>query len=260
MLAGARKTIEALAPDHQAILDAYINRRAGKADVGPTSPVIAPPELLDDDAAQPAPAADQAPPSASSDPLPKKLPNTPQEIREERLRRHKRQAEFEAANAVAAEPTPGSIDTAATMPDPPPAEITARKLPPPSAHSPRPEPSAPVETTSTSTPPEGAAGISPSSPAHAPKSGLDAPAPQSARGLNNPPLPTRPMTAQERHNEWFRLKKQQSEAAKLATAGPAPTPINPDPTALQPSAPAKSASNLSAQEPAPDVTSKRGRQ
>jgi len=51
LLAGHRQTIEeALAADHQAILDAYVARqRQGQASAIRRSPVFASPELLDDD-------------------------------------------------------------------------------------------------------------------------------------------------------------------------------------------------------------------
>jgi Family of unknown function (DUF5681) len=52
LLAGQRKAIQdALAPHHQAILDAYVARRSdGEAPSSVSSPVLAPPELVDDDA------------------------------------------------------------------------------------------------------------------------------------------------------------------------------------------------------------------
>jgi Family of unknown function (DUF5681) len=37
-----------LSADHQAILDAYVERRTQEKDLGASSPVLAPPELLDD--------------------------------------------------------------------------------------------------------------------------------------------------------------------------------------------------------------------
>jgi len=50
LLAGHRQTIEeALAADHQAILDAYVARKQRAAPAIRRSPVFAPPELLDDD-------------------------------------------------------------------------------------------------------------------------------------------------------------------------------------------------------------------
>jgi hypothetical protein len=51
-LASHKKSIEealALAPNHQAILDEYVGRRTGAAETSAAEPVIAPPELLDDD-------------------------------------------------------------------------------------------------------------------------------------------------------------------------------------------------------------------
>jgi Family of unknown function (DUF5681) len=51
LLAGQRNIIqEALAPNHQAILDAYVARRSDvEAPSSTSSPVFAPPELVDDD-------------------------------------------------------------------------------------------------------------------------------------------------------------------------------------------------------------------
>ena len=51
LLAGQRSAIqEALAPNHQAIIDAYVARRSDvEARSSASSPVIAPPELADDD-------------------------------------------------------------------------------------------------------------------------------------------------------------------------------------------------------------------
>jgi hypothetical protein len=50
LAAGQRKAIEeALAPNHQAIIDAYIARQKDMTAASSPSPVLAPPELLDDD-------------------------------------------------------------------------------------------------------------------------------------------------------------------------------------------------------------------
>ena len=50
LAAGQRKAIEeALAPNHQAIIDAYIARQRDMTAASSPSPVLAPPELLDDD-------------------------------------------------------------------------------------------------------------------------------------------------------------------------------------------------------------------
>jgi hypothetical protein len=50
LIAGQRKAIEeALASDHQAILDAYVARRSQATVPSSSSPVLAPAELLDDD-------------------------------------------------------------------------------------------------------------------------------------------------------------------------------------------------------------------
>ena len=48
--AGSDAPDETLAADRQAILDAYVARRTGPKDSSASSPVLAPPELLDDDA------------------------------------------------------------------------------------------------------------------------------------------------------------------------------------------------------------------
>jgi len=54
LLAGHRNIIEeALAADHQAILDAYFARRTQATVPSSSSPVLAPPELLDDDTEDP---------------------------------------------------------------------------------------------------------------------------------------------------------------------------------------------------------------
>lgn len=58
LLAGQRRILEeALAPDHQAILDAYVSRLKRDEEQPPSERVIAPPELLDDDVANPKAAA-----------------------------------------------------------------------------------------------------------------------------------------------------------------------------------------------------------
>jgi len=100
LLAGARSTIEALAPDHQAILDAYVDRRTGNANGGSAAPVIAPPELLDDDATVSQSTPDPTASPAPTEPAPAKLPRTPQEIREARRLRFQKQAQFDAARAA----------------------------------------------------------------------------------------------------------------------------------------------------------------
>lgn len=52
-LAKQRQAIEeTLGSNRQAILDAYVARRSGTAKVAPAAPALAPPELLDDDAAE----------------------------------------------------------------------------------------------------------------------------------------------------------------------------------------------------------------
>ncbi len=91
LAAGSRKAIEdALTPNHQAILDAYLQRRTGAADVAPSAPVIAPPALLDDDvvkheptsAAQPAAAPKPAPQRAAPEAVPARPAQTPDLLHE----------------------------------------------------------------------------------------------------------------------------------------------------------------------------------
>jgi hypothetical protein len=66
LLAQHRGAIEeVIAPCHQAILDSYLARRGGQA-VVPAEPVMASPQLLDDDA----PAAQEPPEPATSPDLP----------------------------------------------------------------------------------------------------------------------------------------------------------------------------------------------
>jgi hypothetical protein len=75
-LAPHRQLLEqALAPNYQAILDAYVARRSGAADATLTEPVLAPTELADDDAAEPEaplqPADELGPePQPPPDPIP----------------------------------------------------------------------------------------------------------------------------------------------------------------------------------------------
>jgi hypothetical protein len=67
-LAKHKQTLEqALAPDYQAILEASVARRSGAGNVAPAAPVLASPELLDDDAAEPEPLA-PSPPKAKIEP------------------------------------------------------------------------------------------------------------------------------------------------------------------------------------------------
>lgn len=65
-----RQTIEeALAPSKQAILDAYVARRSDTGNVAPAARTLAPPELLDDDAAD-GEATVASPPTAVTEPEP----------------------------------------------------------------------------------------------------------------------------------------------------------------------------------------------
>jgi hypothetical protein len=54
---------------YQAILDAFLARRSGAGNVAPATPVLAPPELLDDDPAEPEPTL-PSPPKAQTEPKP----------------------------------------------------------------------------------------------------------------------------------------------------------------------------------------------
>jgi hypothetical protein len=90
LLAGAGKVIEeALAPDHQAILDAFVSRRTGAPETSPSAPEIAPPELLDDDVTNPE--ATETPTSpAPGDAPTKPRAKTAQEIHDEGFRQRMR--------------------------------------------------------------------------------------------------------------------------------------------------------------------------
>ena len=67
-LAKHKKTLEeALTPNYQAILDASLARRSGAANVAPAPRVLASPELLDDDPAEPEPTL-ASPPAAQTEP------------------------------------------------------------------------------------------------------------------------------------------------------------------------------------------------
>jgi hypothetical protein len=73
-LAQHRDTLEqALTPNYQAILDASLARRSGADNVAPTPRVLAPPELLDDDPAEPEPTL-PSPPKAQTKPEPEPEP------------------------------------------------------------------------------------------------------------------------------------------------------------------------------------------
>jgi hypothetical protein len=69
-LAKHRQTLEqALTPNYQVILDAALARRSGAGNVAPAPRVLAPPKLLDDDAAEPEPTP-PSPPKAETEPEP----------------------------------------------------------------------------------------------------------------------------------------------------------------------------------------------
>jgi hypothetical protein len=73
-LAKHRQTLEdALTPNYQAILDAALARRSGAGNVAPAPRVLAPPELLDDDPAEPEPTL-PSPPKAKTEPEPPRKP------------------------------------------------------------------------------------------------------------------------------------------------------------------------------------------
>jgi hypothetical protein len=70
-LAKHRQALEqALTLDYQAILDASLARRSGAGNVAPAPRVLAPPELLDDDPAEPEPTLPSPPPKAEIEPEP----------------------------------------------------------------------------------------------------------------------------------------------------------------------------------------------
>jgi Family of unknown function (DUF5681) len=76
-LAKHRQDIEkAITPNHQAILDAFLARQSGAANIAPAPPVLAPPELLDDDAAE-AEETVASPPTAVTNPEPVPEPEPP---------------------------------------------------------------------------------------------------------------------------------------------------------------------------------------
>jgi hypothetical protein len=61
-LAQHRETLEqALNPNYQAVLDGFLARRSGAGNVAPAARALAPPELLDDDPAEPEPTLPSAP-------------------------------------------------------------------------------------------------------------------------------------------------------------------------------------------------------
>jgi hypothetical protein len=73
-LAKHRQEIEeALTQDHQAILDRFLARRSSAGNVAPATPVLAPPDLVDDDIAQPEPEL-PSPPKAEIEPAPPQIP------------------------------------------------------------------------------------------------------------------------------------------------------------------------------------------
>ncbi len=69
-LANHRQALEeALTPNYQAILNAFLARHSGAGNVAPAPRVLAPPELLDDDPAEPEPTL-PSPPKAETEPEP----------------------------------------------------------------------------------------------------------------------------------------------------------------------------------------------
>jgi hypothetical protein len=69
-LAQHRETLEqALSPNYQAILDAFLARRSGAGNVAQAARVLAPPELLDDGPAEPEPTL-PSPPKTKIEPEP----------------------------------------------------------------------------------------------------------------------------------------------------------------------------------------------
>jgi hypothetical protein len=70
-LAKHRQDIEkAITPNHQAILDAFLTRQSGAVNVAPAPRVLAPPELLDDDAAETEPTLPSPPTQTEPEPEP----------------------------------------------------------------------------------------------------------------------------------------------------------------------------------------------
>ncbi len=73
-LAKHRQTLEqALTPNYQAIVDAFLARRSGAGNVAPAPRVLAPPELLDDEPAELEPTL-PTPPKAQTEPEPEPEP------------------------------------------------------------------------------------------------------------------------------------------------------------------------------------------
>jgi hypothetical protein len=74
-LAKRRQALEeALTPNYQAILDAFLARRSGAGNVAPAPRALAPPELLDDDPAEPEPTPDPPTREAAPPPEPPRRP------------------------------------------------------------------------------------------------------------------------------------------------------------------------------------------
>ncbi len=70
-LAKHKQTLErALTPNYQAIVDASLARLSSAGNVAPVEPVLASPQLLGDDAAEPEPSAPSPPPKAKIEPEP----------------------------------------------------------------------------------------------------------------------------------------------------------------------------------------------
>ncbi len=74
-LAKHRQSLEdALTPNHQAILDAFLARQTGAANPTSVPRVLAPPELLDDDAAEDEPTLPSPPIQTEPEPEPPQKP------------------------------------------------------------------------------------------------------------------------------------------------------------------------------------------
>jgi hypothetical protein len=160
LLAGGRKAIEdTLTPNHQAILDAYLKRRTGAAEMASSVPVIAPPALLDDDVIKqhPTSAASTAitpnppPQPAAPGAAPARPAMTPDPLHEVSTRSHAPLTEsvtapspirestprLETTHTLGAEPRETSSRNVASPPSPP--NATASAAPRPSPTVPRPE-------------------------------------------------------------------------------------------------------------------------
>ena len=110
-LAKHRQSVEeALAPSHQAILDAYVARRTGAANVAAAKPVLAPAELLDDE-------PDETEQPKSSQPLRQPgAKETPKEKAKEEVRQTQPAQKLDQASYGAGRPPPGGYSVTTGKP------------------------------------------------------------------------------------------------------------------------------------------------